>query len=66
MKCTDVFVVYRDGFPIVTGTDEECAEVLGVKAKTIRWYSSPCCVEREKKGRYNVMAVRIEEGGADG
>ena len=66
MKCTDVFVVYRDGFPIVTGTDEECAEVLGVKAKTVRWYSSPVCIERERAGRYNVMAVRVQEGDADG
>ena len=66
MKCTDVFVVYRDGFPVVTGTASECAKVLGVNERTVRWYSTPCCVKRESEGRYNVMAVRIEEGGADG
>jgi len=65
MGPTDVFVVYKDGFPVVTGTAGECARALGVKERTIRWYSTPCCVEREREGRYSIMAVRVEEGGAD-
>ena len=66
MGPTDVFVVYQDGFPIVTGTAKECAEVLGISDKTIRAYARPSGVERERTGRCNRMAVRVEEGDANG
>lgn len=55
-----MFVVYQDGFPVVTGSAKECAEVLGVKESTIVWYSTPCCAERERSGRTNRVAVRVD------
>lgn len=54
----ETFVVYPGEEVIAIGTAKECADALGVKESTIRWYASPAC-RRRNTGKRRV-AERIE------
>lgn len=65
------FALYRGDELLCIGTAEECAERIGVKPDTVRYYASPCynrrVAAREAEGSSGlVVAVRIDEGGEDG
>ena len=53
------YAVYKGDRFITMGTDQECAEHLGVKPETIRWYTSPAYQRRlqKRKASDNVRQV---------
>ena len=53
------YAVYKGDRFLTMGTGQECAEHLGVKPETIRWYTSPAYQRRlqKRKASDNVRQV---------
>lgn len=53
------YAVYKGECLLAMGTDQECAEHLGVKPETIRWYTYPAYQRRlqKRKASDNVRQV---------
>lgn len=55
------YVIYKGDWPVMVGTLKECAERLGVSEKTVQWYATPQCREKERRGkRARMLAERVE------
>lgn len=53
------YVVYKGDDVIATGTADECAKLLGVKPRTVRWYASPSAGRRSERGPNRTWAVTV-------
>lgn len=55
------YAVYKQDDLLCVGTIEECAEQLGVKAKTVFFYGTPTYQKRVKSGRVLIKLEGEEE-----
>lgn len=53
-----MYALYHGDNILTIGTIKELAKYLGVKERTIRFYSTPTYKERNKKG---YLVIKIEE-----
>ncbi|MCW9699745.1 hypothetical protein [Avibacterium sp. 20-129] len=60
-KGKQIYAAYRQDINIVDGTADELAQKLGVKAKTIRKWSSPSYQKQHKGRRIIVVKLGKEE-----
>jgi hypothetical protein len=62
LKSKREYAVYKGDDLLAIGTAKECAEELGVRAETIRFYSTPCHKRRIAKGKGGRrFAIRLED-----
>ena len=58
-----VYSVYKGDDILYTGTLQECAEFLGIKITTAKFYTTPSQVRRTKNN--GIVLVRIDEDDDD-
>lgn len=54
------YVVYKGDEVIAIGTAEECAEVMGVKPETVRFYASGAYHKRAERIGRPTIAERVD------
>lgn len=59
------FVIYKQGEIVAQGTRKECAKKLGIKEKTITWYSTENYKERLKKRKNPAKGFIAERFGVE-
>lgn len=59
-KAKQEYAVYKGEKFLCSGTAAECAEILQVAVKTIRWLSTPAA-EKRIKGNNSLIAVKLKE-----
>ena len=55
-----LYAVYRGDDLLVLGTVSECAELLGISEKTVRWLSCPFAHRRAEKHWRAMVAEKVE------
>ena len=55
-----VYALYKGDDLIIVGNAEECSKITGTKESTIRWYSNPSAIKRNKTGN-RLIAIRLGE-----
>lgn len=55
------YAVYRGEQMLAVGTLEDCAEVLGVKPKTVLYYATPTYQKRTKNKDKCLVTIRLDD-----
>ena len=58
------YAVYKGDSFICAGTINECAEYMGVLAKTIRFYTTPAYqrrIEKRKNARNYITVIKLDD-----
>ncbi len=55
------YAVYKGDDLLVIGTRQECADKLGIKPKTVSFYTTPTHRKRIGNSDKSLIAIKIEE-----
>jgi hypothetical protein len=54
------YACYKGDVFVCMGTAKECADYLGIKEKTFRWYLNPAYHKRLEKRKYSIAPLLVE------
>ena len=55
------YAVYRGDTLVAVGTSKEVAEQMGIKQKTLWWYTTPAYKKRVKSGRNKQEVIILDD-----